>query len=688
MPHIIIRIMPIDFIILLMVKNESSIIERCMRATATVASAFCICDTGSTDDTCAVATATAAALQKPIKIYNHEWKNFGHNRTLSFQACQEYCSELGKNPAITYAFLLDGDMVLMTSPKTEQILQGLSDKGYYIMQKAGNLEYKNVRLLRLDWEWKCIGSTHEYWDGPAVTTALDGISIDDRNDGGCKADKYVRDERLLLEDLEKDPSNVRSHFYLAQTYRCMGKFTEAIKWYKKRAELGGWYEERWYSMYQICQSYIELDKVEKAEVWAARAYALNPYRAEAFYALCKHFRAKSCHWKAMHYYVQGKQISKPSVALFLEPDVYDYLFDYEYTILQFYISNNRKEGLIASTAIVNGPAASNYKYSAYNNMEFYIEQPVGTKLKDLNFPVVGDFVPSSTSILWDASANRFLYNVRYVNYSIGPQGAYTIRDAEGKCRTKNAMILGGNMSFVPDEIALPQVKTDIFGLEDVRLFRLGSDDATNANINATSTTTYFCATSLQYSPKPRIIIGEYPSMANCHILEPPMPTDCEKNWLPIIGTSVPTFIYKWHPLTIGKIDLPNTTLQVIHSDANVPAIFEYFRGSTPVYTDETSGDYWCIIHSVKHGYPRRYFHAIVYLDSKSYRVKKYTTLFVFEKVQIEYCLGAYMQDNTLYAVFSRNDSRPAVAEIPLNSLTWIEVVLDEGCSTCSTITNT
>ena len=48
-----------------------------------------------------------------------------------------------------------------------------------------------------------------------------------------------------------DKSYDRYTFYLANSYRDQGNYQEAIKFYKKRIELGGWVEEIWFSHYSI-----------------------------------------------------------------------------------------------------------------------------------------------------------------------------------------------------------------------------------------------------------------------------------------------------------------------------------------------------------------------------------------------------------------------------------------------------
>lgn len=101
--------------------------------------------------------------------------------------------------------VLDGDMVLQGEDPHPK-LKGA--RGYRIIQKNGGLEYYNTRFMKLSVPWKCVGVTHEYWDGGECDN-MEGVWIHDIGDGGAKADKYDRDVRLLTEGLREDPNNVR-----------------------------------------------------------------------------------------------------------------------------------------------------------------------------------------------------------------------------------------------------------------------------------------------------------------------------------------------------------------------------------------------------------------------------------------------------------------------------------------------
>ena len=119
------------FVLILMVKNEEKIIQRCMTAVEGVVDDYIITDTGSTDKTVDLASEFLTTHEGTIEL--SDWKNFGHNRTLSFKNAQNYCKGKGFDLKNTYGLLLDGDMVFIPGKLKEQTLGEL---GYTLIQSA------------------------------------------------------------------------------------------------------------------------------------------------------------------------------------------------------------------------------------------------------------------------------------------------------------------------------------------------------------------------------------------------------------------------------------------------------------------------------------------------------------------------------------------------------------------------
>ena len=655
----------VKIILLSIIKNEEKIIERCITSVLSICDAICITDTGSTDNTCNIVETLFINKNITGKLYHDEWKNFGYNRTNAFKNGQEYCRELGWDLNTTYGLLLDADMKLEVVNFTKD---NLKSNGYKIIQQNTNIEYYNVRFVKLGFNWHCVGVTHEYWDGcQNDTLTKDIIYINDIGDGGSKNDKFERDIRLLTKGLENEPNNVRYVFYLAQSLKDTGKFKEAIKRYKQRIKMGGWYEEVWYSYYMISKCWLLLKDENKFECWANKAYNYRNLRAEPIYELTKYFRECGKQVKSYHYYLIGKKIEYPKDdSLFIEKNVYNnFVFDYEYTIIQYYVfPNERIEGMKKCIEYLN-----KYNYNegnVYSNIDHYMPRLLNySRNIPLQLESRDDYIPTSTSLI--KYNNQIIANVRYVNYRIQNDGSYVmsknnILSRDEKVRTENScMILNNNFESMSNLIFMNvdknnvQVKdTHILGLEDIRLFEINN-------------TLQCIATSREFSDSDtnRIVIGNYDIeknlISNLTILKSPKEIQynkCEKNWIPIDDK----IIYDWHPLQIGIIT--NNKLEIT-IQKNTPTFFKNIRGSSNVI--KYNNEYWIVVHGVKYSTPRKYYHAIVILDNE-YNIKKYTIPFYFDTFKIEYCLGLLIEDNNIIMSVSKNDSNPFIVKIDMSTI--------------------
>jgi tetratricopeptide (TPR) repeat protein len=125
---------------------------------------------------------------------------------------------------------------------------------------------------------------------------LQGPWVQCGNDGARRItegkSKYKRIAGILEKDLEKDPKNRRSTFYLAQSYRDAGEYEKAIHFYEKRASMGGWPEEIWNALYQIARikEFFLNRSFEECEKAYQTAYRFMPSRAEASCALAALYR--------------------------------------------------------------------------------------------------------------------------------------------------------------------------------------------------------------------------------------------------------------------------------------------------------------------------------------------------------------------------------------------------------------
>lgn len=629
--------MDIRLILVLMVKNEERILRRCIECALPYVDALLVSDTGSTDATVKVARDCMVAEEKPLCISSEEWQHFGHNRTASLQACRTFCKDLSWRPHDTFALLLDADMQFRCSSK-EALLQYLQEKphlsGFTMKQVNGSLEYYNTRLMRLSDTWYCEGVTHEYWTGGGTSEDLPSALawIDDVGDGGCKADKFERDERLLLAGLEKNPRCERYHFYLAQTYHCMSRDEEAIEWYKKRIAIGGWVEEIWYSHLMLARTHLKHKRHLEAEAHVEQGLILQPDRVEGLLSLVTHFREMNQNFKAWHYLSLAERIEKPTASkLFLEVDAYGHKLDYERCILHFYVKPEARADGALLCLRYEGPLEG----STMSNLAFYAEKMTCSEMKRLDFPAPSGFSSSSVSV--DETGTQLC--VRTVSYHIAPDGSYLMRD--GLIETLSFLATWDRESLTWKDwrpLQLDPSSTDrwrredfIRGLEDVRV-REGAFTATTREFS--------------YTDKNRMVHGQLATGAFRPIEPPRGETYCEKNWVPISGTGV---VYEWHPLTVGSVESGTARLQITHEHPT-PRWFRHLRGSTPPV--ELEDGLWFLTHIVSPRSPRVYLHAWVLLAKEDYRPLAYSPPFYLKHWGIEYCLGATTSlDGKRFGVF-------------------------------------
>jgi len=627
-----------------MIKNEEKILKRCLEAVENLVDCFCICDTGSTDNSLEI----AKEFLKTHKgcLTSEPWKNFGHNRTVSFQNAQTYIKqELNWDLSKTYGLLLDADMVFVNKTLKNQTLTA---PGYKIIQLNGNLEYYNCRFVRMDYPWTCVSVTHEYWNGPTENLSKDICFIDDKNDGGCKHDKFERDQKLLEQGLIDEPKNVRYMFYLAQTYKCMNKHEDAIKMYKRRIKAGGWHEEVWYSMYMIGDSYLKIKNVFKFEAWMQLAFQFHSKRSESLYKLAEFFRVNGLHYKAYHYANIGDKIPFPKDdVLFIESDVYNSKFLYEKTVLDFYVHQDKKISLRDCTNYLL--KCGNFIQNVISNLKFYAH-PISTNIKKIELSNVfgDDFTPSAISI------DKYPFaNVRFVNYWID-NGEYKTKNEVVQTENAYMNIETGEMILKMKDasILLERFDTNVKGLEDIRLFKYKNQ-------------LKFTATSVKEYSKDavRVVVGDYnidETYSNVKVLDSPFKSGCEKNWLPISDTDM--FIYGWHPFVI--VNSKSEQLKTIET----PPLFSLFRGSAPpVKNDDV---FWTLVHFVEYSKPRRYYHCFVELD-KTLVPRKVSLPFVFKSDSIEYCVSFRINKDEIDCFVSFMDKDPCKVIIPSNSLEWI-----------------
>lgn len=262
----------------MIVRNEAQTLPRMVASLDGVIDQWLIVDTGSDDGTPEVVEALLGHL--PGQLERRPWVNFGHNRT----ELVELCAGL---KGVTHLLLADADMEFTVD---EDFRQALADNPAHILMvrvDSGGLEFRQSYLVRTGPGWYYEGATHEYLAcrDEVVTSNFDQLAITHHADGGSRTDKFERDEALLTAHLNTHPDDARSVFYLAQTYRDLGRFAEAIETYERRVSMGGWAEEVYYSLLRAGELQRDSGDLPLALWTWQRAVQARPQRPESYHRL-------------------------------------------------------------------------------------------------------------------------------------------------------------------------------------------------------------------------------------------------------------------------------------------------------------------------------------------------------------------------------------------------------------------
>ena len=649
----------------MIVKNESKIITRLFDSVIDIIDCYCICDTGSSDNTVELIKTYFSNKNIPGKVVLEPFKNFCYNRNFALKSC------IGMSD---FVLLLDADMILDVKEFNKMYLNIFDS--YTILQGNEHFYYQNVRIVRNNGLYNYSGVTHEYINTPSNNKSghinKSQLFIKDIGDGGSKHDKFERDIRLLTEGIKDEPNNERYHFYLANTYCDSGKYEEAIKTYEKRIKLGGWNQEVWYSYYKMGHCYKNLDNISEAIYTWMNGYDFLPNRLEGLYEIIKHYRIISKHKLAAKFYEIAKihidsNISRDNY-LFLHNDVYTYKLYYEYTIIAAYIGiNNINDEIIK---ILNNSTDDSEKNNLLSNMKFYINilKPINTiKLDSTIIETVNNddykFISSSSCIIpHPSNKNKYIMNIRYVNYFITEKGNYL--NCDKHIITKNKFVeLDNNLNIIEDSVkwfSNEQSERRYIGIEDVRIY----NDLKNDKL-------LFIGTGFHKSNKIGMVNGEYDTnkdeLISSEINSSFNNSYCEKNWVYVDYKDETHIIYDWYPLQICKIN-DQTNLIYLIDTKSMPLIFQKVRGSSCGF--KYNNEKWFINHIVSYEDPRHYYHIISVFDSNM-NLLRYSAPFKFEGDPIEYSLSIIVEDSRVLINYSNWDRTTRIGiydKIYINSL--------------------
>ncbi len=660
----------------MIVRNERAILERCLDAACPLLDAAVICDTGSSDDTPALAEAYFRARQIPARICHHRWQDFGANRTAAIDEAACLVAELGWSLDRTYWLFLDADHEIALTPAFER--RSLTADAIVLRQHAGDLRYWNLRLARASLGWSAIGRTHERYSCASSPRyeQLATAWIHDHSDGASRVDKIARDIAWLTAQLAETPQDPRVLFYLAQSYRAAGDPLKALVLYRRRQALRAHAQEvseaeTWYSGLCIGQILAGTDHAELAAAALTQTAAADPARAEPLYELSKLALRQNRIEDAVAYASRGRRLPRPDAVMhFVHADVYEHGLDLQ--LAEAAIGTVHAEtGFAASERVALSRLAPDTAIEAARRFAVcYVSPLEGVEYLGLQPAIEEGWRPCNPSLL--RTADGYTVICRLVNYE-QRRLYYRSLDGSGVYRTRNVLMHLDRAFNVldQDEISLdtpPLRDAAVRGLEDCRLV-------------ATSQGLAFTCATVDRHPSGRVhqsicTLADDGRVVTHHPLVGGFDDTVQKNWLPFVTGDGPIrAIHSYDPLTILRFSSAHGQYD-IEPPVACPVNGSRWRGSAgpigwPGPTTSMSDRQLVLVHEAvrRQGsdgqWERVYLHRFVEYDA-SFHLTRISRPFVFAHKGVEFACGmaAAHGGRDLIVTLGIEDREAHLARIP------------------------
>jgi len=303
-----------------------------------------ISDTGSTDNTKKVIQEYFQKKNIPGELVEHEWRDFGYNRTKALECAYQKSD---------YLFIFDADDKICGDFKIPNVLNA----DMYQLKFGMNFTYLRPLLINNRKRWHYKGVLHEFLasqENVNMTLIIDGeyyIESGRTGDRSKNPNKYRDDAEMLKKAFEKEEQGgdagmiARYAFYCAQSYKDSKMFDEAIEWYKKCLDLQNWHQEKYYASLMIATMLQQKNDLENALKYFLKTVEYDAERVEGVVGAMELLQKRGDHLLVNGLYHRFKNYNQlPSKdKLFVFQNSYKDAIEYINSISSCYC-NDREEG--------------------------------------------------------------------------------------------------------------------------------------------------------------------------------------------------------------------------------------------------------------------------------------------------------------------------------------------------------
>jgi predicted O-methyltransferase YrrM/tetratricopeptide (TPR) repeat protein len=297
----------------IMVKNGGQQFEDMLTKNLPVIDEWTILDTGSTDETIAIINKVLVG-KKRGNLFQEPFINFRDSRNRLIELAGQRCKYI---LMLDDTYRIEGDLrAFLNDMRGDQMSDSLS---LYI--KSDDVEYSSNRIIKTNRNLKYIHKIHEVIQEKnnmnVIIPNYEARILDGRfeyMEERTMARKEL-DLKLLYEELEEDPNNPRTHYYLAQTYNLLGDHENCYKWYLARMNHPnpGFIQEKIDAVFEAArQANFSLGKPwPECEELYLKAYELDKSRPDSLYFLGIHYYLEGSREIAYNYFKKGFELGYP-----------------------------------------------------------------------------------------------------------------------------------------------------------------------------------------------------------------------------------------------------------------------------------------------------------------------------------------------------------------------------------------
>lgn len=255
----------------MIVRDEQAVLPRCLASVHGLFDELCVVDTGSVDATPSILEEHGACWVRDTSC------NGPDGRIADFARARN--RSLGLATA-DWVLQIDADEVLTAGhDRLRELLVGRTGSiGVTVV--SGGARWASGRLFRRIDARAYVSTIHEYLDHTGGYSVERDIVIENRPDKTGKESSRERNERLLRQELDRDPTQGRIWHYLGnEAYRARD-FAEAATCFRRAVELANFRHGLYHSMWFLgCSELLQGNAAAAAET-ARAAVALDPRYAE------------------------------------------------------------------------------------------------------------------------------------------------------------------------------------------------------------------------------------------------------------------------------------------------------------------------------------------------------------------------------------------------------------------------